>query len=412
MSLARGVAALVICFLAAQSADHAISVPERITLARPLLLHAEEAASSMPPTPCAFLLYRASGAWLDIDLPHAIELDRRAFAAARQIDSLPLRQDIEHDILSDLLPLSPSSVRDLIPQAEPETQKKLSEAYRNYTQPDLSPYGFISGQGTTSYVTEEGARTLPLSGLDMGLEFTIPMNLAQGLGVTGSTVSFYTPASPEAVLLGTDNTCPTDVPHILGSIDTVPFSRRVPTECSGPNGAWCSYGEEFPRADVLNKVAERCTHYPGKSDALVALTAEVQLIAQLPPSARPRYLANAADLYLRLGEKKSASECVQNGFEVAGSLLVEDRRSSRLQQLPRAVWPSAEVYRTMISLGVNANFERTRQSVEAISDAELRELDRVMMARTLLGIPVRREIIYYSDGSRMMRHSEPGYENN
>ncbi len=139
------------------------------------------------------------------------------------------------------------------------------------------------------------------------------------------------------------------------------------------------------------------------------MAAETQLIAQLAPNIRPRYLANTADLYLRLGERKSAAECVQKGFELADSLLVEDNKSSRLQGLPRAVWPSAEVYRWMISLGVNTNFERTRQTVEGISDPELRELERVMLTRTLLGIPVRRQIIYYPEG-RMTLESEPGYE--
>jgi hypothetical protein len=64
----------------------------------------------------------------------------------------------------------------------------------------------------------------------------------------------------------------------------------------------------------------------------------------------------------------------------------------------------------MISVGVNADFDMTRAAVEAITDPELRDLERVMMARSLLGIPVRRQIIFYADGSSVTGHSEPGYE--
>ena len=55
-------------------------------------------------------------------------------------------------------------------------------------------------------------------------------------------------------------------------------------------------------------------------------------------------------------------------------------------------------------------FISTRTIVEAISDPELRELELDMMARSLLGIPVRRSIVFNDNGSSMMGHSEPGYE--
>jgi len=90
------------------------------------------------------------------------------------------------------------------------------------------------------------------------------------------------------------------------------------------------------------------------------LQAEVQLINQLSPGHRTDYLANAADLYLRPGDKEAAVTVVQSGFEVAALLLAQDSQSKGLQGLPKAVWPSVEVYRRMISLGVNADFEKTR----------------------------------------------------
>ncbi len=583
MLIARSIAKTALLLLASQSAQcqAPLSLPERIALARPLLLHAEVAASAAAPQTRAFLLYRAAGAWLDLDIAHAVGLDRQAFAAACRIDVEPLRQQAEHEILSDLLPLSPEALLDVIAQADPEIQRQMYTAaihfsllqsdvapamkafdqasaagvfseratvhllsaaaqarpaerihifdsamaayksqtpensrpwtasglvarywqilppetvlaatdilltraaekdkqqpvgsggmsilsnalsYRSYSDLELfavapallkldparaaklldshpavqeylhrfpgglpsfdSTFFYANNEklgaappiprGRDSFATEPGAHTSPLSALDEGIEFTIPLNLMQGLGVTGSLVYFASPGSAEAALLGTGNTCPPDVPHILASIDTVPFSRRLPNACSGPNGDWCSYWDQFPRADVVNNIAERCTYYIDKPAALAALSTELHLVQQLPARQRTNYLATAADLYLRLGDRKAAATVLQTGFELAASLFSQDSQSARLQSLPKAVWPSAEVYRRFISLGVNADFEMTRAAVESISDRDLRNLERVMMARSLLGIPVRRIIIFDANGSSMTVHSEPGYEN-
>jgi hypothetical protein len=552
----------------------------RVALARPLLLHAEAAASAADPATRAFLLYRVAGAWLDLDVAHAVDLDRQAFAAALLIDSLPLRKGVEHDILSDLLPLSPAALLGVIAEADPETQNQLYRAaihfsllqgdlaqatkafeqasaagifperaivhllaaasqssaaervrifnlalaayklqtpensrywtasrlvaryweslppesilaaidiilaraaqkdkqqpigsasigsgsnsisYTSYIDPELFavapaflkldpsraakllaahpsareylnrfPGGLPSFDdtffyanneslgvgpripyGRNSFATEKGAHSSHDTPIDEGIEFTIPLNLEQGLGVNGATVSFASPDSPEGDLLGTDNTCPSDVPHILASIGVVPLSRRIPATCGGPNGAWCQYIDEYPRIDVLNKIAERCTYYLDKQAALSVLTAELDLLPQLPPNHRPDYLTNIADLYLRLGDRQAAAAVVQTGFGLAVSLFDQDDKSTKLQALPKAVWPSAEMYRRVISLGVNADFEEARVAVEAISAPDLRELERVMLARSLLGIPVRRRIIFSADGSSMRSQSEAEYE--
>jgi hypothetical protein len=581
MFIARSVTTFAV-FLLASLPTHPqapLTLLGRVALARPVLLRAEATASAADPATRAFLLYRAAGAWLDLNLAHAVDLDRQAFAAAHLIDSLPLRKVVEHDILLDLLPLSPAALLDVIAEADLETQNQLyrgaihfslfqgdraqatkafeqasaagifseratvhllaavskssaaeririfnlalaayklqtpensriwtasrlvarywqslppksvlaaidiifaraaekdkqqplgsagigsgknSITYHSYIDPELFavapaflkldpsraaklvaahpsvreylnrfPGGLPSFDdaffyayntslgvgplipyGRNSFATEKGAHSSHVTALDEGIEFTIPLNLEQGLGVNGATVAFASPNSPEGDLLGEDNTCPSDVPHILASIGAIPLSRPIPTTCGGPNGD-CQYTDEYPRIDVLNKVAERCTYYLDKPAALSVLAAELDLLPQLPPKHRPDYLTNITDLYLRLGDRQAAAAVVQTGFGLAVSLFDEDDKSTKLQALPKAVWPSAEVYRRMISLGVNADFEEARAAVEAISAPDLRELERVMLARSLLGIPVRRLIIFYADGSIMRLQSEAEYE--
>ncbi|HEX7361758.1 MAG TPA: hypothetical protein VF283_14810 [Bryobacteraceae bacterium] len=572
----RSIATLVTRFLViflivgAIYCQASLTLAQREALARPLLLHAEAIAASYDPATRAFILYRAAGAWIDLDRPHAIELYRQSFDSALLITSRSLRKAAEHDILEELLPLSPRSMLNLLKRAEPETQKLLYKAainfslmqgnrlpeaiqafdqasaagvfsestttslllalpkadeagrvhifntafavyrskrsdqsvvwtasrlvarfwqdlpandvlraidivlarasekykqeplgaasigygknslsYRTYTDielfavfpalsrldptraaallaahpavagylhrfpnglPSFDIAGFYPGSGrvgvsppqqlplgTATYATEKGAHSMSLSPLDMGLEFTISLNLAERLGVTGSAIPAQ-PGSPEAALLGTGNTCPADVAHILASADTVPVSRRVPFICSGLYGNSCSYMEEFPRANIFNALAERCTYYPGKPSAMAALSAEVKLLAQIPADQRPNYLANAADLYLRLGERNLAASVVQTGFEIARDMFATESKSMIYRSFPKAVWPAAETYRRMISLGVNANFEKTVSAVEAIPDPELRELERLMLARSLLGIPVRQYLIVNASG--------------
>jgi hypothetical protein len=46
----------------------------------------------------------------------------------------------------------------------------------------------------------------------------------------------------------------------------------------------------------------------------------------------------------------------------------------------------------MITLGVNASMDATLKAVSEIPDPSLRELEQVMIARALLGVPVRRNM--------------------
>ena len=230
-----------------------------------------------------------------------------------------------------------------------------------------------TGTSTATYATAQGAHAANLTSADMGLEFTIPLNLKE---VRVKSEVWPPRAVPD--LFGSPSTCPPA--HILASVGMLDL-RNLP-----PCGESCLYSQ----ADSLNIVAERCTYDPRKAEALSALAGLVELLPQMPADKQIDYLANAADLYLRLGERPAAASTVKTGFELAATLLSQDKASPRLQSVRKAVWPSTEVYRRMISLGVNADFEQTSAAVEAIPDADLGEIERVMLARALLGVPADR----------------------
>ena len=162
MRVARSVATLAVFLLARSSSNgQAPLTRDRVSLARPILLQAETSSRATDPAARAFLLYRTAGAWLDVDLAHAVEVYRKAFAAARLIDSRPVKDAIEHDILSDLLPLSPAAALELIPQADAKTQEKMYTAAVHFLLLEHNVQGAVKAfeQASAADIFSERAAT-------------------------------------------------------------------------------------------------------------------------------------------------------------------------------------------------------------------------------------------------------------
>ena len=136
----------------------------------------------------------------------------------------------------------------------------------------------------------------------------------------------------------------------------------------------------------------------------------MKLISQMEPAEQTDFLAMAADLYLRVEDKEHAQAVVKEGFATANALLQHDLANPGLKDVPKAVWDAAETYRRMITLGVNASFASTAAMVQHIPDPVLREYEEIMVARALLGVPVRRYIVMYSSGSFGLGEVDPSYD--
>jgi hypothetical protein len=136
----------------------------------------------------------------------------------------------------------------------------------------------------------------------------------------------------------------------------------------------------------------------------------MKLIFQMEPTEQTDFLAMAADLYLRVKDKQHAQEVVKEGFTTANSLLQRDLVSAGLKELPTAAWDAAETYRRMITLAVNASFTNTEAMVQQIPDPVLREYEEIMVARALLGVPVRRYMVMYSSGSSVLGEVDVSYD--
>jgi hypothetical protein len=201
-----------------------------------------------------------------------------------------------------------------------------------------------------------------------------------------------------------------DESSLLKEASSVPISHKIATTCSGPDGTWCSYRDEFPRADLFQAIAVSCAWQRNRAATHAVLQEEMKLISQMEPAEQTDFLAMAADLYLRVQDTQHAQEVVKEGLTTANALLQRDLTAHGLKDVPKAVWDAAETYRRMITLGLNASFTSTEAMVEKIPDPVLREYEEIMVARALLGVPRARYMVMYSSGSSVLGEVDVSYD--
>ena len=309
------------------------------------------------------------------------QYDQQLFAVA------PILRELDPERAASLLVGQPEAV---------EALRKYPEGLRSFFPAGFAPpanflrVSVLKPQGLMLYDKLEDFHNI--NPLDMGLEFTVPGNQ---LGVTGSVV-YFGGSDLENSILGSSGKCPPDVLHGLELVRTISNRRTV--------------AGTFARADLIQIIAERCTYYESPDGARAALREQLDLLNEIPEEDRIGYLATAADLYLRLGERDAAADVVQRGFAIARTLYGREFSLPILQKAPSAVWLAAEAYRRMITLGVNASWDATRSAVQEIPDANLRQMEQIMTARALLGVPVRRNLTIHENGTAEITESDITYD--
>ena len=125
----------------------------------------------------------------------------------------------------------------------------------------------------------------------------------------------------------------------------------------------------------------------------------LKIMNQISEEDRVPFLVQAADLYLRAGDKEASANVIQDGFKLARAAYEKEAASKTSSgAVPPCYWEAAEIYRQMVTVGAYASLERTREAVDEIPDAGLRNVEKVMVARALLGVPVRRRITINASG--------------
>jgi hypothetical protein len=143
---------------------------------------------------------------------------------------------------------------------------------------------------------------------------------------------------------------------------------------------------ESPRGRALETIAKiNAKQHPAIARQAVdelAKTAE-----DLGPQAQAIYLASAADLYLQLGDSNKAETIVNKGFKAAEKLLEKDSDSDDPNLALKAWWPATDAYRRFIEIETRISHPATVNILKEIKDADIRTVESIIAARTLLGDP-------------------------
>lgn len=234
---------------------------------------------------------------------------------------------------------------------------------------------------------------LNLQAQDLGLE------LARGSpfqDVTGSGFPSYDPQGPEASVIAQGDDCRPDIARRLEQLaQPVPMTRQVPVICTEHG---CAYRNGYPRVELFEFFAHGCI-LGAPSAARAILSAVTPMLNQIPEQDRVPFVAQTADLYLRAGDRDTAADVLKQGFDLARAAYQRDAASETFQKFSPVFWPSAEIYREIVTVGTYASVEETRTAVDEIPDRGLQSLEKTMIARALLGVPVRRRIMLNASGS-------------
>jgi hypothetical protein len=144
-----------------------------------------------------------------------------------------------------------------------------------------------------------------------------------------------------------------------------------------------------PRASALESIA-RANVKKNPTGATQALSELRKITADLPLRSQAQYLSSAAALYLQMEEKDSAEKVVSEGFKVADKLLEIDTNADDPNTALKAWWPSTDAYRRFVEVESKISPRATMGVLREIKDPEIRTTESIMVARSLLGLPMKR----------------------
>ena len=147
-----------------------------------------------------------------------------------------------------------------------------------------------------------------------------------------------------------------------------------------------------PRAGALEAIAKaNVKKNPGAADQ--ALSELRKTLADLKLSMQAQYLSSAADIYLQMGDKDRAEKIVGDGFKIAEKMLDNDVNPDNPNQALKAWWPSADAYRRFVEVEAKISHPATMNVLKEIKDPEIRATQSINVARSLIGLPLKRFMI-------------------
>ncbi len=143
-----------------------------------------------------------------------------------------------------------------------------------------------------------------------------------------------------------------------------------------------------PRASALISLAQ----IVAASDSTVAKAAleDIRTIAvQMPLRSQALILEQVPELYLTLGDPDDARDTLDELVKIAEKLYRYDSDVNDPNQAFKGMWPSVNVWRRCVSLAAKLASTRAEEIIQGIPDPDIRALERITFANSLLGASTR-----------------------
>ncbi|HET9790775.1 MAG TPA: hypothetical protein VFR08_05685 [Candidatus Angelobacter sp.] len=147
-----------------------------------------------------------------------------------------------------------------------------------------------------------------------------------------------------------------------------------------------------PRGNALTAVARAAA----KNNPAIAKQALADLRKIVPDMAldiQARSLQNAITTYIVMGDNDGAESAISEGIKVAERLLEKDLNPDDPNKALKAWWPSANAYRSFVEAQTKVSRVQTLALLKEIKDPEIRTIESITYARTMLGLPTRQDRI-------------------
>ena len=146
--------------------------------------------------------------------------------------------------------------------------------------------------------------------------------------------------------------------------------------------------ELCPRAATLHEVAvNAATKDPAVCRAAVQELR--RLLDCIALSTQARLLADLPEVLLRIGDENEARDSLDTLLAIAAKLYKRDVNPSDPNQAFKGMWPSVNLWRRCMEFAAKLTPSPADQIIEDIPDAEIKLIERVALATSLIGVPLQ-----------------------
>jgi len=224
------------------------------------------------------------------------------------------------------------------------------------------------------------------------------------LGAGGGTVSN---GSPGAAAGGVAS-----IPASPRIAEMQRLSKIINQAAKDPNGA-VAQAALLDTAEARSRALDGIARTALRNDAAVsgsALDKMMEMAQQMEPEAQARALRNVAELCLAQHDRETARKLIEKAWAATEKVYKDDSDSSDPNQALKAFWPSSNLWRALLVTAGELSPDYALALLPGIPDAEIRTVQQIAVASTLLKAPLGPTMTMRAkkSGARMMITYEPG----